>query len=333
LSRSCGVFSAFTSEQKYFPFRLARPAMTCEHRRVSKSIRWLLASAILIAVIVWVEVQLGWAGVLGAWSDVPLTTLAVLVLLTLVSFGLRAWRVWLYFGVADGHPFSAYLRISLIHNAFNNFLPARLGEASFPVMMKSGFGVRLVDSAAGLLWIRVMDLHFLLLLFALVAIAEIGAVMIPIAIAILAGPALLPWFLRLAISRRVAPVARVAAKLSDNAPASWGNALRLYAVTATVWTTKLAALTVLATLFIDIPGTRGLLGVIAADLSSVLPIHGLAGSGTFEGAMLAALVPLGVPADDVLLAAVNVHVYILIVTLFSVPAAFALPREWPRKLR
>jgi uncharacterized membrane protein YbhN (UPF0104 family) len=36
---------------------------------------------------------------------------------------------------------------------------------------------------------------------------------------------------------------------------------------------------------------------MGAELSSVLPFHGIAGSGSYELAMVAALVPLGVSAE------------------------------------
>jgi uncharacterized membrane protein YbhN (UPF0104 family) len=290
---------------------------------MSKPLRWSLASLILFAVVLWVELDIGWINVLLAWREVSALTLLGLTLLTLISYLLRAWRVHLYFGRRERHAFVSYVRISFLHNAMNNLLPMRLGEASFPLLMKRRFGYPLLRSSAGLLWIRLMDLHWLLVLLSLVGAVQFG----PLALAATGLLILLPLLGLLPNLGRLLP-ARLTAKLAllrDYTPPSYGFALRIYALTAVVWVTKLSALTLMMLSFIDLPGSQGLLAVIFADLSSVLPIHGLAGSGTFEGAMLAALLPLGVDQSDILLAAVNVHLYLLGVTLLSVPLALLLP--------
>ena len=56
------------------------------------------------------------------------------------------------------------------HNLFNNLLPMRAGEASFPVLMRRYFDVPLARSLAALLWFRLMDVHAL----AAVAMLAVG---------------------------------------------------------------------------------------------------------------------------------------------------------------
>src|SRR5210317_613402 len=134
---------------------------------MSHSLRWVIASTIFALLLLAVEHYLGWASVLEQWAVVDPAVFTGLTLLTLISYLLRAERVYRYFGQRQGHPRRAYLRISFIHNALNNFLPMRLGEAAFPLLMRRQFRQSMLSSTAGLVWIRLMDLHVLLLLAAL----------------------------------------------------------------------------------------------------------------------------------------------------------------------
>jgi uncharacterized membrane protein YbhN (UPF0104 family) len=72
-------------------------------------------------------------------------------------------------------------------------------------------------------------------------------------------------------------------------------------------------------------------GVMGAELSSILPIHGIAGSGSYEFAAVAALVPLGVNAKLALAGAVNLHLFLLGATVLLGALAFLLPK--PRTKR
>ena len=291
-----------------------------------KVLRWTIAIGIFIAVIVWVEQTLSWKEVFTSWSRISIASLVGLTLLTFLSYFLRAFRVFWYFGRLDNHPLLSYVRISFLHNAWNNFLPMRLGEASFPIMMKREFDCSLIKSGAGLLWIRLMDLHWLLVLLSGIAIMQLGYWASIALLGLLVGPFMLLALVSSPLLQNISPLAKLIEKLRLYAPDTYLSAIKLYFLTAAIWTVKLAALTVIMLSFIELPTFQGILAVVSADLSSVLPIHGLAGSGTYEAAMLAALVPLGVDSDSVLMAAINVHMYILVATLMSVPVAVMIPK-------
>ncbi|MBR9884748.1 MAG: UPF0104 family protein [Oceanospirillales bacterium] len=298
------------------------PAHTTGKHRI---LRWCLSLLLTALLIAGVETALGWRQTLSAWSGVPLSTLLMLAVATLVSYALRAWRAYLYFGRHRGHPFLAYLRINLLHNALNNLLPMRLGEASFPLLMKHRFELPVLSTAAGLAWIRLMDLHWLGLLLSLLGIRLIGPIMMLPALLLPTLPFILMRFSASITRWLPGPLKSLARMLAEHGPLSPALGLKLYLLTALLWSLKLFVLMLVIQHFIDIPGVQGLLAIIFADLSSVLPIHGLAGAGTFEGAMLAALLPFGVAAEAILLAAVNLHLYMLGVTLVSIPVALMLP--------
>jgi uncharacterized membrane protein YbhN (UPF0104 family) len=66
------------------------------------------------------------------------------------------------------------------------------------------------------------------------------------------------------------------------------------------------------------------MGALGGELSSVLPVHGLAGAGTYEAGVVAALAPFRVSAVEALAAAVNLHLFLLGVSGLGGALALAL---------
>ena len=119
--------------------------------------------------------------------------------------------------------------------------------------------------------------------------------------------------------------ARVLDTLTTAAPDSAVRVARIYLWTALSWSVKLLAFTLVLKHFLSVDFWRVIVGVIGAELSSVLPFHGIAGSGSYELGAVAALLPLGVSPDAALAGAVNLHLFLLGVTLFLGVLAFVLP--------
>jgi uncharacterized membrane protein YbhN (UPF0104 family) len=109
---------------------------------------------------------------------------------------------------------------------------------------------------------------------------------------------------------------------------AWGF-FRVWVWTALSWVCKFMAYTAVVLHFVEIEVWRAVLGTVGAELSSVLPIHGVAGSGSYELAMAAVLIPLGLDLPTVLKAAVNLHLYLLGASLLFGLGALLLPRPAP----
>ena len=294
---------------------------------MSIALRWILASLIFALLILLVEHYYGWAGILAQWSIVDLSDLALLTLLTLTSYVLRAERVYRYFGQRMQHPRSAYLKISFVNNALNNFLPMRLGEAAFPLLMKRQFKQSMLSSTAGLVWIRLMDLHVLLLLAAIALGALLPAIGYLALAALILGPILIGVFHSHLLELLPQRLKTKLSELQHLLPHSRGVIVVTYLQTLIIWIVKLAALTLVLQAFLAIDFIPAWVAVTTADLSGVLPIHGIAGSGTYEAAMLAALIPLGFEVEAALSAAINLHIYLLGVSALSVPLALLIPNQ------
>ncbi|WP_018233013.1 lysylphosphatidylglycerol synthase transmembrane domain-containing protein [Thioalkalivibrio thiocyanodenitrificans] len=295
------------------------------------NLRSLLSAVIFIAFVVFVEAWFGWRALLSPWRDVALPGVAAAVALTLFTYWLRALRVYDYYRHGMRGRFLVCLRLTLVHNLLNNLLPMRTGELSFPVLMARHFQVPPTHSVPVLLWFRLMDLHTLGL-FAWVAA---GASLLG-PWAALSGAAV--WLALLPVAQRLAPrlrdrlgdpqggrVRALLYRAFDALPDSPRTFWRAWAWTFANWLLKLAVFVWVLGLFLEVPGAAAWLAVIAGDLTSVLPVHGVAGAGTYEAGVVAALLPFGVTADAALAAAVNLHLFLLGSAVFGGLLTFTLP--------
>lgn len=308
---------------------MADPDVRTSVLRLGRVRDWLLGGALLLALVIAVEFLVGWGSLLAPWRELSPWLLAWLFLLTALSYGLRAVRVSDYFGTRLSGRFPAVLRLTILHNTANNLLPMRTGELVFPWLMRRYFGQGLLDSAAALVWIRLLDLHFLALIGLL--ILQLGH---PSWLWWLAGGL---WIAGLGVlillsgmgdSAVLAGTGRPRSILRRVLQAAPGNSwliARVYGWTTLIWSLKFVAFTSLLRFFLPIDVWRLLAGVMGAELSSVLPVHGIAGSGSYELAAVAALAPLGVDPKLALAGAVNLHLFLLGSTLLLCVLALLLP--------
>ena len=77
-------------------------------------------------------------------------------------------------------------------------------------------------------------------------------------------------------------------------------------------------------LFLPMPVAAAVWGAMAGDLTSILPVHGVAGAGTYEAGVVAGLLPFGVAAQPALQAAVNLHIFLLGATLLGGALGFLI---------
>lgn len=298
-----------------------------------------VAASLLIGIgfIVFVEWFIGWASLLRPWRAVPLSWIGAAAGLAFLTHVARALRVHDYFGAPVRGRRWMCLRLVLRHNLANNLLPVRSGELAFPVLMARDFGVQPAESLAGLLWFRALDVHAVLLLAlpALMAGAGRGTTAV-IALAWLA----LPWLgyrLGRGLTRRVRGHAagrtgrllkRLLLALPQDAAVFW----RAQLWTLATWALKLAVFAWVLMLFAPLDAAVALLGAIGGELTSVLPVHGVAGLGTYEAGVVAGLAASGLDTATMLGAAVNLHLFVLGVTLVTGGiAAAAVRRTGPRE--
>ncbi|AHF02853.1 membrane protein [Marichromatium purpuratum 984] len=296
--------------------------------RLGRPRDWLIGVLLLVALLVTVELAVGWSTLLAPWSSFPPLTLIWLVSLLALSYVLRAVRVYEYYVRRLEERFVLVLRLSVLHNVANNLLPMRAGELVFPWLMRRYFGHDFLGAAFSLVWIRVLDLHFLGLIgLWILSLRHPSWIWWGLAGCWLAMLVALAWVGRGGArwSPRSRP-GRALARVAEAAPRDLGVVVRVYLWTAASWSLKFAAFAGVLQHFMAVDFWRVLAGVMGAELSSVLPLHGIAGSGSYEFAAVAALVPLGVDPRLALSGAVNLHLFLLGSTLLFGALALLLPR-------
>jgi uncharacterized membrane protein YbhN (UPF0104 family) len=290
-------------------------------------LRASLSLAIALAFLAFAEWYIGWSSLLRPWREVPLGALVSAASLLILTHGMRALRVHDYFvGTSVQGQRLGCLRLVLQHNLFNTLLPMRAGELAFPVLISRRFGVGPSASLPGLLWFRVFDLHALLLIAMPLLVWRLPW---PLVFALMLAWLPVPWLAWRSALRTIAIPApeagyirRFLHRLLEGSPQTGAVFWRTQAWTLLNWSLKLALFAWVLLQFAPLSAGTAVLGALGGELTSVLPIHGAGGFGTYEAGIVALTLPSGADPAVLLRAAINLHLFVLGVTLVTGGLAF-----------
>ena len=291
---------------------------------------WLKIAYAVVAVVLVaaVELTVGWTRLLAPWKEAsPFAILGAAVLI-LLTYAIRSARLYRFY--SDCKNLSGCVRLFLLHNVFVNFLPVHSGEISFPILMKKYFGIPVNRSVSGLLWLRYLDFHTLILIaFGALWLATPWPWVLPVLLAwsVLPIATVLLWesCSRLfgthdnKISRMLSSMLRTLPKSRRMLFESWGW-------TALNWGVKLASFAWILTIFTPINFADSMFGAAGGELSTVLPTNAPAGVGTYEAGVIAAVTPLGVRMHHAIIGGVNLHLFVLGMSVVGGLLTFLLPR-------
>lgn len=282
----------------------------------------LVAVAVVIAYGVFLQWAFGWSALVAQFREIGPAPLSLALALLVATYVVRGWRIRDYFPQETRGAFLRLLRLTLVHNLLNIMLPMRTGEASFPLLMRTEFGMPIARATAALLVMRLLDLH------ALLAAAGLGLVMgsdqpvwaWSLWCVFLAAP--LPAFMLkrplFAVGQRLPGRLRhVVAELERGMPVDGPAFLRAWAATLLNWGIKVVVLAWVLTLMGVHPISASFGGALGGELSSVLPVHAPGGVGTYPAGIVAGGLSFGAaPSAEFLAvlgkAAVNAHLLILL---------------------
>ena len=131
-------------------------------------IKRILAVAVSAGLLAWLLADGRWRGIGEVFMRLDGLTLGLAVAGFMLSYLLRALRVFDEFRAHAGGRFGTCLRIVLVHNAMINVVPFRGGEAAFPLLLRQSFGVALPRAIASLFWFRLQDAFVVMALAAIV---------------------------------------------------------------------------------------------------------------------------------------------------------------------
>lgn len=289
-------------------------------------IRWLVTTILacaVSAVCLWLlltpQTLASLADLAGRASLLPV--LGAFALVALVQW-LRAWRFAVMLTGQLALPEAALTRIAFQLNFWNFLLPLRLGELSFPVLLKRRMGYGLLHAGGVLLLARLFDLATVaaILLGAAAALdvwPGVGRGLLVLgALGLGLGPLALT-FGGLALRPHVARLPRIgeaATRLTAGLAAIGGYSAGLTAagLSLAIWLVfGLAAILVADAVVATVSAPAAMLGAAAGNVAFALPINGIAGIGPSQAAWVAATTWVGTPWDDAVVSALALHAVVL----------------------
>lgn len=271
-----------------------------------------LAIVFSLALLAWLASDGRWRGLAEVAQRLSPAAVGLAFGGFLISYGLRALRIFEEFRREIGRRFGTCLRIVLIHNALVNVLPFRSGEAAFPLLMRQTFGTPLARGIASLFWLRLQD-AFVVLALAVLVWPGLPATL---RVAGVAGVLALAWYLPRWARRPHAwleseGLLHKLGRVRDAFAASAHHARFGWLWTVANWAVKLTAQAWLLAALLPAPLASGAAGALGAELAAILPVQGVAGFGTYEAGAAAALLPAGIPLEQGLQAALALHLFVI----------------------
>jgi uncharacterized membrane protein YbhN (UPF0104 family) len=273
----------------------------------------LVATALLVATI-WVAASvLDLTAVVSAIIALPAQTAVVIFLLGAVSWLLRGLRTWLLF---EQLPLMEALGMSFVHNTANNLAPMRLGELALPMLARWLGNVEFSVGLTSLLWIRLLDLISLIgISVCIVFLPTVGTIMLALLAALVF---LTPLLIAIIIPKTQhirLPQILEQARAQLIYEAQNGKRLhRMWRLTILAWLSKIMGMGVLLVTLSGIPMTDVITTILGAELSSILPIHGLAGAGSYEAGGIIGSTLMGLSPVLALEMTIQLHIYVLSLT-------------------
>jgi uncharacterized membrane protein YbhN (UPF0104 family) len=296
----------------------------------------LIAILVIAAYAVFVQWLWGWGSIVEGWREVGIWTILLALLLLVSTYVIRTHRMQDYFPRETAGRFLWLFRVTQIHNLLNIMLPFRAGETSFPLLMRSEFGVPLAHGTAALLVLRLLDLHALLAAAGVGLVAGAGYSVWACAawIAFLVLPLLLfplkGAVVELARKKLPEKLSKLADQIDAGIPKNTAAFLRAWLLTVLNWGVKVIVLAwVLRLMGVD-PIAACFGGALGGELSSVLPLHAPGGVGTYPAGIAAGAAAFGADKGAGALtvlakASINAHLLIIVSAVAGTGISLLLP--------
>ena len=296
----------------------------------------LLTVTVVVLYAIFIQWLFGWGTILAGWRSVGIWTILLALALLVGTYFIRTHRMQDYFPRETSGQFLKLFRVTQVHNLLNIMLPFRAGETSFPLLMRTEFGVPVAQGASALLVLRLLDLHALLAagglgLVATAARPYLAAVLwalflvLPLVLFPLRKP--LVGALR---GRLPARLGQLTTEIDAGIPADISAFTRAWMLTVLNWGVKVLVLAWVLGLMGVLPLAASFGGALGGELSSVLPVHAPAGVGTYPAGIAAGAAAFGSARDAVTLellarASINTHLLMIVSALAGTGLSLILP--------
>ncbi len=275
----------------------------------------LVVAIVLLLATIWIVTGLvDLTSLMNAIGSLPVRTMLIVFLLGAVSWFLRGLRTYILF---EKVPLAQSLGMSFVHNTANNLAPMRLGELVLPALARWMGNIEFSVGLTGLVWIRLLDFISLIgISVCIILLPSAGAIMLVLLAALIFLTPLLMAVVVPKIQHIWLP--RILEKARDQLIFEARNGRRLqqmWRLTILAWLSKLVSMGILLAALSGIPMTDLMATILGAELSSILPVHGLAGAGSYEmGGVLGSSL-IGLSPILALEITIQLHIYVLSLTM------------------
>jgi uncharacterized membrane protein YbhN (UPF0104 family) len=218
------------------------------------------------------------------------------------SYITRAYRWKITLNIND---FKKLFKITSFNTVFNIFLPFRTGELSFFYMLKKE-NIPFSESAVSFFTVRIFDAVSLFTVFGASFLLLKGYSLLAVLLLVC-----MPLFFYI-LKWGVALTGIEKLKNFSKETLHFKNLLVLYILSILTFVSKFTGFYFVLPKGLNLSFTESFFASSAGDLTTVLPIHGIAGIGTYEGGFAGVLIFLGIEKETALLASVFVHIFILL---------------------
>ncbi|WP_457569674.1 lysylphosphatidylglycerol synthase transmembrane domain-containing protein [Desulfurobacterium sp.] len=279
----------------------------------------LLISALILAVFVYVLYKYDvFSQISNMLRDLSYKDIAFSLFIYIFVYIFRALRLKLYI---DEIPLSEMASVIGVHTFFNNVMPFRSGETSFPLILKKLYGIEMTRSSVILFGARIFDLLSLSILFLLslfsVSFSDKRLIFFPILAVLLIAILLFVIYKFLHFFKEKIPFFEkliVASAVLFRAD----KLLLMFLFSICIWILKFTAfMFILNAAHLGLGFFKTIFVSTFAEFTTILPIHSIGGFGTFEAGMVGGFSLIGMSAKKALPYAVYFHTLILCMSGFT----------------
>ncbi len=262
----------------------------------------LIASGISAGFIYLFYRVVGFDKLIKFFTELSPLNIGVALFLYTLSYITRTIRWQITLSIKD---FKKLFKITSFNTVFNIFLPFRTGELSFFYMLKKE-NIPVSESALSFFSVRAFDGIALITVFLISYLIYTGFFLLSILVFVLMPFSFYGFKFVLSLLKKD--------KIKDfrENVLTLKNIFSLYFLSILTFLFKFSGFYLVLPTSIDLSYIEAFIASSAGDLTTILPIHGVAGIGTYEGGYAGILILMGIDKDIALIASVFVHIFILI---------------------
>jgi len=271
-------------------------------KRYLKIFELSVSIAVTVGFIYLFYIVIGLEKLIYFLKKVSITDLLLAFILYIFSYITRTYRWKITLEIKD---FKKLFKITSFNTVFNIFLPFRTGELSFFYMLKKE-KIPFKESAFSFFTVRFFDALSLFAVFVSSFLIYKGYILLSVLL-ILVMPFsfyILKWIISYIRMDRFQEFNKNVLTLK--------NLISLYILSILTFVFKFSGFYFVIPHGIEITFIENFFAASAGDFTTILPIHGIAGIGTYEGGYAGILYLSGIDKDTALLSSVFVHIFILI---------------------